>query len=163
MKRPAENTRYFTESNPVSKSKAPNVRLLPRPAPETKYVPAPVLLCIGLHPSLLKAQRATWKSAGCVVTSASTIPKAIVSIAAGDFDLVLLGERLPVVDRERLTLLIRSMGFGVPIVCIADRCGLLETAALAIPPRTQEKVFQGIGEVIAGNARTQPVVTRRSR
>jgi hypothetical protein len=130
---------------------------------DKKYVPAPVLLCIGLHPSLLKAQRATWKSAGCVVTSASTIPKAIVSIAAGDFDLVLLGERLAMEDRERLAFLIRSSGSAVPIVCVADTCGRLDFSENGAPRNSAETVLEGITEVLAGTAQTRPVVTRRSR
>jgi hypothetical protein len=141
-------------------------RMIPQSAATTSEkfsLSPPVLLCIGLAPSLLKAQRAVWRSAGCIVTSAASISKAIVNIATGDFDLVLLGERLPIADRERLTFLIRSTGSSVPIVCIADTCGFIDCSKNSTPQNHSEAVLEGVTEVLAGNATTHPVVTRRSR
>ncbi|MGB6932804.1 MAG: hypothetical protein WBD91_08495 [Acidobacteriaceae bacterium] len=163
MKRAASDTRFPIHPVRVPRRKVLNDGPLAEAVLETRHVPAPVLLCIGLHPSLLKAQRASWKSAGCIVTSAATIPKAIVSIAAGDFDLVLLGARLAIEDRERLAFLIRSTGSAVPIVCVADVCACLETTDSPSPQKYSETVLGGISEVLAGDARTQPVVTRRGR
>jgi hypothetical protein len=163
VKLSANGNRFTNVPQRISRQKALNRMPLAEVGVDARYVPAPVLLCIGLNPSLLKLQRATWKSAGCVVTSATTIQKAIVSIAAGDFDLVLLGERLPIEDRERLAFLIRSTGSAVPIVCIADICGQLDFSEKTASRNSPHAVLNGMTQVLAGNAKTHPVVTRRSR
>jgi hypothetical protein len=147
----------------VSRSKSPNTVEATEKQLVERRAPTMILLCIGLHPALLRTQRAIWKSAGCVVATAASIPKAIVTIAAGDFDLVLLGERLPIEDRKRLTLLIRSMGFGVPVVCISDTCGRLGFSSNTSPQNDSETVLCDIPAVLAGNATPQPVVNRRNR
>ncbi len=163
MKQAASVNQFSNPPRRVSQAKAANSVPRAEIGADKKSVPAPVLLCIGLDRSLLKTQRAAWKSAGCVVASAATIPEAIVSIAAGDFDLVLLGERLPVEDRERLAFLIRSTGSAVPIVCVADSCADLAMVESANPQDAPEINFGSITEALVEIVSTQPVVTRRSR
>jgi hypothetical protein len=163
LKHAASLNQFSNPPHRVLKARAPDSLPRPEVGADKTSVPAPVLLCIWLEPSLLKTHLSAWKSAGCVVASASTIREAIVSIAAGDFDLVLLGDRFPVEDRERVAFLIRSTGSAVPIVCVADSCGDLGMAESATSQDAPEIHFDSITKDLVEIESTQPVVTRRSR
>ena len=68
------------------------------------------MLAAGVDSVHLEYQRPLWRSAGSYVTSAKSIREAIVQFRDGDFDVLLLGDSIPIEDRERLTPLIRASG-----------------------------------------------------
>jgi CheY-like chemotaxis protein len=76
------------------------------------------ILAIGVDSALLETQRPLWESAGYSVTSAESIREVIVQFRDGDFDLILLGDSIPIEDRKRLTFLIRISGSRIPVVCM---------------------------------------------
>jgi DNA-binding response OmpR family regulator len=82
-----------------------------------------LVLAVAVDSSLLASRRFFWESAGCYVTSAGSIREAILQFRDGDFDLILLGDSIPIESRERLTFLIRASGSGIPVVCVTDSPG----------------------------------------
>jgi hypothetical protein len=52
-----------------------------------------------------------------------SIGEAIESFRCGDFDLILMGDSVPVESRERLTFLIRATGSATPVVCLENDSG----------------------------------------
>ncbi len=118
-----------------------------------------VVLAVGLDPSLTTTQRSIWRSGGYVVSETESIKEAITCIHGGDFDLVLLGHRLPLQDRERLTFLIRSAGSLVPVVCVTNSPGQSDTFANATFENDADTLLSGIAEVLAETARKIPAVT----
>ncbi len=61
-----------------------------------------------------------------------SVQEAIDHFKTGDFDLVLMGDSVPVEQQERLTSLIRSRGARTPIVCVSD------SAAVCAPDTVAE-------------------------
>ena len=121
------------------------------------HMPLTVILAVGLDPSLPTAQNAAWKSAGYIVISVGTIKEAIDHFRAGDFDLVLLGNSLPLENKERLTFLIRSSGSRTPVVCVAnlaEDCGRFADATLK---NDSGELLSGIQELLAKSARMRAV------
>ena len=80
-------------------------------------MPISVVLAIGFDPWLLESQRTAWRSAGCFVTAAKSNRDAMGHLRRGDFDLILLDQRI---NREGMTSLVRACGSLTPVVCITD-------------------------------------------
>jgi DNA-binding NtrC family response regulator len=116
-----------------------------------------VVLAVGLDSSLLSNQDSAWKSAGYIVISTWSIREAIEHFKAGDFDLVLLGQSIPVESRERLTYLIRASGSQVPVVCIAGSSGDCDSFADATLRNDSSELLAGMGELLASKARIPAV------
>ena len=79
-----------------------------------------VIFAVGVDSTLLEARRPLWESAGYCVTSAESIREAIVQFRDSNFDVLLLGDSIPVEDPERLTFLIRASGSRIPVVCMTE-------------------------------------------
>ncbi len=79
-----------------------------------------LILSVGLDPLILRAREAILRSEGYIVVSASSIKEAFLLFRDGDFDLMILCNTLPVMDRERLTCLIRASGSRIPIASISS-------------------------------------------
>lgn len=79
-----------------------------------------VIFVVGVDSTLLEAQRTLRESAGYCVTSAESIREAIVQFRDSNFDVLLLGDSIPVEDLERLTFLIRASGSRIPVVCMTE-------------------------------------------
>jgi hypothetical protein len=83
-------------------------------------LPLTIILAVGVDSSFLASQRSIWEPAGCYVTSAGSIREAIIQFRDGDFDLILLGDSIPIENQERMTFLIRASGDRIPVVCVTD-------------------------------------------
>jgi len=115
-------------------------------------MPLTVVLAVGLDSSLLASQSPVWQSAGYFVTSAGSIRDAIVHFRHGDFDLVLLGDSIPAVSRERLTFLIRASGSRVLVVRITDSCSDCDSFADATIRSESVNLTRSVGELMAKRA-----------
>jgi DNA-binding response OmpR family regulator len=118
-------------------------------------MPLTLVLAVGVDSSLPETQMQIWQSAGYIVTSAASIKEAIVQLRDGDFDLVLLFHSIPAESRERLTLLIRSSGMRVPVVCVTDSSAGHDSFADATIHNEPNKLIQGIEELLAKRVKTQ--------
>ena len=127
-------------------------------------MPPTVVLSVGVDYSVLARQRPVWQSAGCYVTSAGSIREAIVQLRDGDFDLILLGHSIPIESRERLTFLIRASRSQIPVVCVTDSPGGLDSSADVTICDEPGNLLQVIGELLAKRVNThtaiQPCETR---
>ena len=83
-------------------------------------MPQTVVLAVGLDSSLLASQSSIFSSAGYRVTPAESVRDAINHFQDGNFDLVLLGDSIPIDSKERLTFLIRASIPQIPVVCVTD-------------------------------------------
>ena len=79
-----------------------------------------LILSVDLDPMILNAREAVLRSEGYIVVSAASIKEAFHQFHEGDFDLMILGETIPIKDRERLTCLIRASGSRIPIASISS-------------------------------------------
>ena len=82
-----------------------------------------VILTVGINSWKVEAHLAAWKAAQVFTISTTSILEAISLFNAGDFDLVLIGDSVPVEALEKLTFQIRATGSHVPIACIAGESG----------------------------------------
>lgn len=125
-------------------------------------MPIIVILAVCLDPSFPEAQGVIWRSAGFIFLSASSVKEAIIHFKAGDFDLVLLGESIPVDARERLTFLIRATGSQVPVVSIAGSPGQHDPFADATIEKDSSELLTGLGELLKTLVRTRksPAIQR---
>lgn len=79
-----------------------------------------VVLAVGWDPWLLAAQNSSWRAAGFIAVTASSISEALRYFKAGDFDLVLLGNSIPREQRQSLTHQIRDTGAKAPVIEISN-------------------------------------------
>jgi len=119
------------------------------------FVPITVVLAVGLDSIELEKHRSVWKSSGFFLISASTVQEAIGHLEAGDYDLVLLGESLPIEKRERLTHLIRVSGSQVPVVSIGDPSCVPNSYADATLRRDPSALLTGIIAIVAERAKSR--------
>jgi hypothetical protein len=63
--------------------------------------------------------RQVWHSSGYFVTPLDSVANALECIRNGDFDLVVLGNSVPLYDKKRLTVFVRSMGIRVRIISVS--------------------------------------------
>jgi DNA-binding response OmpR family regulator len=116
-------------------------------------MPLKVVLAVGVDSWMLAANTAVWRSAGFIVLSATTIREAFDHFRSGDFDLVLLGNALPVETKERLTYLVRSSGSRTPVLSIADSSGNSDTFASATVSNDASSMLQSMGELMAAESK----------
>jgi DNA-binding NtrC family response regulator len=112
-------------------------------------MPITVVLAIGLDSVLLEAQRAALRSAGYFVSWAGSLFGAMEQFREGDFDLVLVGQSIPAESRERLTMMIRSLGSRVPVTCVAESSSYFDALEAAIGESGPRAVVRNIGDVMA--------------
>lgn len=138
------------------------VSLLREPKPRaSKDLPLVVVLAVGFEPLLSEPRRSIQSSRGYIITAAESIQAAIAYIHEGDFDLVMLGRRLPLEDQQRLTFLIRSSGCLVPIICVTNAAGDSSgTSNMGIESHPEE-LLSGIADALAGIATKSPAVGQR--
>ena len=79
-----------------------------------------LVLAVGLDSPLLASQSSVFRSAGYSVTSARSVRDAIDHFQDGDFDLILLGDSIPIESKERLTFLIRAFNPRIAVFCVGD-------------------------------------------
>src|SRR5579863_1889919 len=79
-----------------------------------------LILSVDLDPMSLNTRETVLRSEGYIVVSAASIKGAFRQFHEGDFDLMILGETIPIKDRERLTCLIRTSGSRIPIASISS-------------------------------------------
>ncbi len=118
----------------------------------TMFMPIAVILSVGLDLSLSRSQSQVWQTTGYRVTLAESIRDALDYIRYGDFDLVLMGDSIQLVDRKRLTFLIRALGSCVPVVCVTDSpsdCAAFADATINNEPT---RLLECIGELLAAQA-----------
>jgi DNA-binding NtrC family response regulator len=83
-------------------------------------MPLTLVLAVGLDSPLLASQSSILRSAGYFITSAGSVRDAINHFREGDFDVVLLGDAIPIDSKERLTFLIRAFNPRIAVFCVAD-------------------------------------------
>lgn len=115
-------------------------------------MPITVVLAVGLNWSLMESRRASWKTEGYSVISTASIREAIDHFSAGDFDIVLLGRAINLVDMERLIFLIRSSGSQTPVVCIEDPFGNSCSFADATLKDESDALLTGMKVLLANKA-----------
>ncbi len=81
-----------------------------------------LVLSIGADPAVLDARNHLLRSAGYIVVSAISIKEAVRLFQNGDFDLIILCDTLPAIDRERLACFVRASGSRIPIAAISGAC-----------------------------------------
>lgn len=107
-----------------------------------------VILAVGLDSELLDAESALWRSNGLFFISVQTVQEAISQFHAGDFDIVLLDDSIPLENRERLAFLIRASGSQTPVVCMGDRPSECESFADATFGNDFRELFDGMRELL---------------
>ncbi|HEY1984064.1 MAG TPA: hypothetical protein VGG85_01565 [Terracidiphilus sp.] len=111
-----------------------------------------VVLAVGLDSWLLTLQASVWRSAGYIVVSAFSIREAIDDFMAGDFDLVLMCESIPVEDQERLISQIRKSGSRTPVMNVTqfhENAHALAGHALEVESMA---LFTGMEDLLASQA-----------
>ena len=111
-----------------------------------------VVLAVGLDPWMLMAQDSLWRSEGYIVIPTQTVRDAIDHFKAGDFDLVLLGHRVPAESREQLAFLIRKSGSQIPVVSVTNSAGGYDAFADATLIDEPNALLEGIGRLLTGPA-----------
>ena len=112
-------------------------------------IPLNVVLAVAVDSWLLAALNTEWKSAGLIVLPVTTTRKAFELFQTGSFDLVLLGNSLPVESKERLTYLIRSSGSPTPVISIDDSSRNEDLFACATIKKNAGALLQSIGMLLA--------------
>jgi CheY-like chemotaxis protein len=115
-------------------------------------MPITVILAIGVDLSSIRAQETIWQSAEYFVRSVATIGEAIDQFRDGDFDLVLLGHRVPAESREQLAFLIRKSGSQIPVVSVTNSAGGYDAFADATLIDEPNALLEGIGRLLTGPA-----------
>ncbi len=142
------------------------VRLAPieTTASPAKLAPLALILSIGLELSSYRTEdqvwgssgyhltRQVWRSNGYRVTPLDSVANALECIRNGDFDIVLLGNSVPLYDKKRLTVFVRSLGIPVRIISVTDFPADCADYADATVTSEPHKLLQCIGEVLAGLA-----------
>ena len=113
-----------------------------------------VILAVGVDSPILESHLPAWQSAGYVVTLVGSVRDAFARFKDGDFDIVILGESIPVKSRQRLKLLIRASGSRVPIACISNSPNDCESLSDATVKVELTKIVSEMGELLASPART---------
>jgi DNA-binding response OmpR family regulator len=129
-------------------------------------MPVTVVLAVGLDSWLISLHNELWKSQGFVMIPVSSVSEAIDHFKTGDFDLVLMGDSLPVEQQERLTSLIRSRGARTPIVCVSDSTAACEPDT-TVESRDNGDFRSDPGTLISGlkellEAQTKPLARPRA-
>jgi hypothetical protein len=115
----------------------------------TMFMPIAVILSVGVDIPFSRSQSQVWQSAGYCVTPAESIRDAIDHIRYGDFDLVVMGDSIPLGERERLTCLMRALGSRVPVVCVTDCSSDCAAFADATVSNEPGRLLRCIGELLA--------------
>jgi len=110
-------------------------------------MPITIVLAIGFDPWLLESQRTAWRSAGCFVTAAKSHRDAMDHLKGGDFDLILLDQRI---NREGMTSLVRASGSLTPVVCISDPPNDADATASRAPDNAPDAMLQRILGLLTG-------------
>ena len=118
----------------------------------SRDIPIVVVLAVGFDPLLSEPRRSIQTSRGYIITTTESIHAAITAIHQGDFDLIVLGHRLPIEDQKRLTFLIRSSGCLVPVVCVTNSTGKSTEFSNGSIENDPEALLSGIAEALAGIA-----------
>jgi len=112
-------------------------------------MPLTVVLAVGLDSWLLVTHTRVWRSAGYIVVSAGSIREAIDQFNAGDFDLVVLADSIPIENRQRLTSLIHASGSQTPVACIGNSSTNSDSFADATLKDDSSTLVTGLRELIA--------------
>jgi len=112
------------------------------------------VLAVVLDPSFMTARILVLRSAGHAVVEASSLIEAVNDLESGDFDLVLLCHSIPVMERERLTGLIRASGSRIPIISLARNFGESDAFTNATLEDGPNRFFAGIREALSKVAKT---------
>ncbi len=112
-----------------------------------------VVLAVGLDPWMRMAQDSVWRSAGYIVIPVNSVRDAIDHFKSGDFDMVLLGHSVPLVDKERMTSLIRATSAFTPVVCIATSREVHYSFADATLSNDPREFLKGIKEALTRRTR----------
>jgi len=118
-------------------------------------MPLTVVLAVGLDSWLLAIHTRDWRSAGYFVVSAHSIGEAINLFNAGDFDLVVLGDSVPIESRRRLTALIRASGSQTPVACIGNSSTTCDSLSDAPLKNDSSVLVAGLRELLAEKVRAR--------
>lgn len=113
-----------------------------------------VILAVGVESPILESHLSAWQSAGYVVTLVQSARDAYARFKDGSYDIVILGESIPVESRQRLKFLIRSLGSRVPIASISNSASDCESLSDATVKVELTKIVSEMGELLASPART---------
>jgi hypothetical protein len=144
-----------TEQPPATNQRRRNIYCSSRDAREILAkvrrcsLPLAVIFAVGVDSTLLETRRPLWESAGNCVTSAESIREAIVQFRDSVFDVLLLGDSIPIEDRERLTFLIRASGSQIPVVCMTESSSRHHGFADATVRHQGDNLLQVIEELLS--------------
>jgi len=111
-----------------------------------------VVLAVGLDSWMLTSHLGAWRSAGYYFIFAASMAEAIDQVREGDFDLVLLGDSIPLEGRKRLIDEARSFGSKIPVAWIGSSATDQHAFAVSTARNEPHKMLQGIKEIIASRA-----------
>jgi hypothetical protein len=111
-----------------------------------------IVLAVGLDSWLLTSHIGAWRSAGYYFISAASTREAIDQLREGDFDLVLLGDSIPLEGRKRLIDEARSFGSRIPVAWIGSSPTDLHAFAVLTDRNEPHTMLQGIKEILASRA-----------
>jgi hypothetical protein len=102
------------------------------------------------------------------VTPLGSVANALECIRNGDFDLVLLGDSVPLYDKKRLTVFVRSLDSRVRVVSVTETspdCADFADATVSSEPM---RLLQSIRELLAARSgdavrKSKPVPFRANR
>jgi CheY-like chemotaxis protein len=113
-----------------------------------------LLLSVGMDSQLVNFRNVILESAGYTVVRAYSLNAALDCFDTLDFDLILLCQSFPAVEKELLTTWIRASGSRIPVVSISKKPGEPDAFADATVDNEPEALLKGMSEVLTKAAKS---------
>lgn len=107
------------------------------------------ILCVSYDETVSASRRAALEEAGYTVVTTTQAIDALQLLSSVRFDLMIVGHRLPVADKHKLTAEAREKGTLVVLVCGA-------ATDVDIPADVRVYALEGTGGLVEAVARTLP-------
>ena len=122
-----------------------------------------VILAVGLDSWMLTSHVGAWRSAGFYFISAASTGEAMDQLREGDFDLVLVGDSIPLEGKKRLVSEVRSFGSRIPVAWVGSSLVDLDALADAADGNERDRMLQGVKEILASRAGLTAVAAMPAR
>jgi len=122
-----------------------------------------VVLAVGLDSWMLTSHVGAWRSAGFYFISAASTGEAMDQLREGDFDLVLVGDSIPLEGKKRLVSEVRSFGSRIPVAWVGSSLVDLDALADAADGNERDRMLQGVKEILASRAGLTAVAAMPAR
>ena len=112
-------------------------------------LPQAVVLAVGVDSSLFVSKSRRGNLPDVRQLPQDGIREAIIQFRQGNFDLILLGNSIPIERRERLAFLVRASDSQIPVVCVTESSSGHDGFADATIQNEPQYLAQVIGELFA--------------